>query len=379
MTPKRPLPAALIAAVIGAVVLAGCVPPPTPTPTPPPAVSVASGVFHSCALLENGTVKCWGRNNEVGQLGNGTLTTSSTAVTVTGLTGATAIYAGRDQSCAVLADGTAKCWGKNNFNQLGDVEPSPYSTTPMTVQGVSNIISLAVGTNHTCALVQGGTVKCWGSNQSGELGDGSIYFYSFTPVDVVGVSDAVAIAAGAFHTCALLANGTAKCWGFNDSGGLGIGNTTNTGTPTTVIGLNNATSISASAFTTCARIDDGTARCWGANDKGQLGNGSTSNSSVPVTPSGVSGVSSISPGYDHTCALLDDGTASCWGVPYAVGSPTGPALVPGFEGGTSLESGSHTCGSVDTGRVKCWGYNGFGSLGDGTFTNSTQAVTVIGV
>jgi alpha-tubulin suppressor-like RCC1 family protein len=187
------------------------------------ATAIAAGEFHTCALLDDGTARCWG-DNFFGQLGDGTTTISrTTPVTVSGLSNVTAIAAGWGHTCAVLNDGTARCWGDNFFGQLGDGTTTISRTTPVTVSGLSNVTAIAAGLYHTCALLTDKTVRCWGSNRYGQLGDGTRGVSRTTLEAVSGLSNVTAIAAGGSHTCAQLGNETARCWGFNEYGQLGNG------------------------------------------------------------------------------------------------------------------------------------------------------------
>jgi hypothetical protein len=197
-------------------------------------------------------VKCWGSNSS-GQLGNGTTTNSSTAVDVTGLTsGVAAVSAGWGQTCAITTGGGAKCWGANSFGQLGNnalgpemCGPGDCSRTPLDVSGLtSGVAAVDLGLFHTCAITTGGGVKCWGQNDYGELGTGGsapgycgLSYCSRTPIDVVGLtSGAAAVSAGTYRTCGLTGGG-AKCWGANFTGQLGNGTTAHSNTPVDVIGL----------------------------------------------------------------------------------------------------------------------------------------------
>src|SRR6266850_984102 len=192
--------------------------------------ALEAGAYHSCALLEDATLRCWGLN-DYGQLGDGTLTTSATPVAVAGVTGVAAVSGGGFHTCARFPDGTLRCWGRNSEGQLGDPGTTAYfSAAPVPVTGITSAATVTSGGYHTCALLQDGTVRCWGQNDYGQLGNGSaitkrpappVPSPTPIPVEVIGITTAVAIEAGAFHTCALLEDGTMQCWGWNEYGQLG--------------------------------------------------------------------------------------------------------------------------------------------------------------
>jgi alpha-tubulin suppressor-like RCC1 family protein len=299
------------------------------------ATSVAVGDLHSCARLANGTVQCWG-DNAIGQLGNGTIVNSSTPVTVSGLATVTSVAAGRYLSCAVLANGTVRCWGNNVSGALGD-GTIINSSTPVVVSGVTTATAVAVGSFHSCALLANGTVQCWGRNVEGELGNGTSTSGSSTPVPVSNIANATAVAAGHFHSCAVLANGTVQCWGENFYGQLGNGTPVDFSTPVVVGGVTTATAIAAGDYHSCATLANGTVQCWGWNGDGQLGNGTDVASATPVTVSSVVTATAIAAGESHSCATLASGA------------------------------------------VQCWGWNGYGQLGNGTTATSATPVTVIGL
>ena len=264
---------------------------------------------------------------------------------------------------------------------------------------VAAIPAVSAGGNHTCALLSGGTVWCWGQGDSGELGNGS-EFSRLTPVQVGGITNATQISAGWWHTCAVLSTGTVKCWGNNYDGQLGDGTTANSSIPVPINGISTATQISAGGYHTCALLSGGTVKCWGANDSDQLGDGTTTDSSIPVSVNGISTATQISAGDADTCALLSGGTVECWGSnqygQLGNGGPTGdgsysstPVQVSDISNATQISAGgmdqpSHTCALLFGGTVKCWGYNYFGQLGNGTLTNSppwgiTTPVSVSGI
>jgi len=361
------------------------------------ATAVSAGVYHSCALLSDGTAQCWGQN-QTGQLGNGTATNSSTPVSVVGISGAADISSGGYHSCTRFPDGTLECWGLNDVGQLGN-GTTANSTTPVPVSGITNAITVSSGYIHTCALLPDGTVRCWGDNSYGELGDGTPVVppplrggastaHASTPVMVVGITTAVAVTATTgFHTCAVLQNGTVRCWGDNSYGQLGNGSTIDSSTPVLVSGITTAVAVTGGDFHSCALLQDGTIRCWGLNFSGQLGDGTTTTSYTPVTVSGIANAVSVVGGVVHTCALLPDGTARCWGDNTSGGLGNGsttnssiPVVVSGISTATAMTAGyADGCVLLQGGSVRCWGLNNYGQLGNGTTADAYTSVPVAGL
>jgi alpha-tubulin suppressor-like RCC1 family protein len=348
----------------------------------------------SCALVSAGGVRCWGGGYS-GELGNGLFDVSSTPVTVTGVTGAVALSAGGAHVCAVLPGGGNRCWGLNDSGQLGDGSINGIQRTPLAVASLSGATSVAAGYGHSCAVVTGGSVRCWGVNFYGQLGNGDTTGTPYSevggqdqtsPQNVGGVSNATQVVAGAQHSCALISGGTVRCWGGNYFGQLGDGTFTDTASSVAVPGLSGVTQLVAGDDHTCAIVGGGAAKCWGRNDAGQLGDGSVAGGGFsfpgaggppqasPVDVGGLSGATRLSAGQSHTCAVLGGGGVSCWGLnnggQLGNGGNTNssePVTIDGLTGVTEIGSGrSHTCAVVAGGAVRCWGADWSGQLGDGT-------------
>ncbi len=294
--------------------------------------SIAAGGDSTCALTTGGNVWCWG-DNATGQLGNGTFAQSSVPVQVMDPTGHTpiggvaTITVGLSHACAVTGAGAALCWGDNaqgelgNGNELGSNVPGPVS-------GLTNgVATISAGSEFTCAVTTSGQALCWGRGDSGQLGSGTATS-SKTPVPVFDSSDnaalngVVTVSTGFQNACALMDGGTVLCWGVNESGQLGNGTSggqSNTGSEvvnSTENGLlSGVVAIAVGQSHTCALTGMGTALCWGSNAEGQLGTGKTSNSTLPVEVSGpANGIAAVSAGSEHACAVTNLGAAQCWGA-----------------------------------------------------------------
>jgi alpha-tubulin suppressor-like RCC1 family protein len=373
--------------------------PTTPTTTAPvQSTSVATGDFHTCASLPDNTVQCWG-DNTFGQLGiDVTVPRAFSPLTVSGITTASAVSLGGAHSCARLQNGTVRCWGSNVAGQLGNGTTTD-SFTPVPVFGLSTATAVTASRGrldsfgHTCALLTGGTVRCWGRNSVGQLGIGSTTDSS-TPITVTALSGltVTAVEAGGFHTCALISNGTVRCWGDNLFGQLGTaaGTASNSPSPVAVAGLTNVTAIAAGGIHTCALILGGTIRCWGGNGQGRLGNGGTpSDASAavpnPVTVTGISTAIAITAGRGHSCAILSGGAVRCWGDNSAAmlgnGTTTSsstPVNVTGIASAVAIAAGAvQTCARLADSTLECWGDNSNGQLGPGSTVLSTTPAAVL--
>ncbi len=353
-------------------------------------VAIASGLLHTCALTSAGGVKCWGRNTE-GELGDNTTTQRLTPVNVSGLTnGVATIATGSYHSCAVTGTGGAKCWGANSVGQLGD-NSTTQRLIPVDVSGLtSGVAAIAAGRANTCAVTNAGGAKCWGHGAFGAIGDGT-GMQRLTAADVIGLtSGVVAIAAGNSHACALTTAGGAKCWGYNITGQLGDGTTTNRLTPVDVSGLTSGVAAVATGYgNTCALRGTGGVKCWGGNRNGEVGDGTASVRISPVDVSGLtSGMAVVAIGNAHTCAVSSAGGAKCWGFnaygqlgDNSTTQRMTPVDVSGLTSGVAVVAtgNGHTCALTSAGGVKCWGSNIVGQLGDGTSTDRLMAGDVFGL
>ncbi|MGZ3419884.1 MAG: RCC1 domain-containing protein [Polyangiales bacterium] len=281
------------------------------------ATAVAAAAYHTCAIVTGGAVKCWG-NNYSGVLGDGTSTRSGVPIDVEKVSGAKSITTGEGHTCAILADATLTCWGSNQYGQLGDPK-APHPSKPVVAIGTSDVVAVGTGNGFTCVAHVDGTASCWGAGSEGELGDGTSPFSRTTPGPVQGLSTVKGLTAGQGHACALLEDGTVRCWGSNTSGQLGSGKTDKTSSvPLAVLGITGAKAIQALGSRTCALLEGGAVscwgptavpvegltgatkmavggcaivgpgvKCWGSNDYGQLGDGSTKSSTTPVSVIGL--------------------------------------------------------------------------------------------
>lgn len=231
----------------------------------PRAKSLAVGFGFACALAEDGTVRCWGRNDS-GQLGDGTRESRWTPAPVSGLSDVTAISAGREQACAVLEDRTVRCWGDMLATFCRD-----QAVVPTPVPDLSGVARISVGWDHACAVLGDGGVRCWGENDGGQLGDGSLT-HRFTPVAVSGLADALAVESGDGVTCAVRRDGSVACWGKNQCGQAdgGASGRLYLETPAPVPGATNVAQVAVGGMQTCVRRADGAVLCWGATTPPQL-------------------------------------------------------------------------------------------------------------
>ena len=337
-------------------------------------------------LYRSGSVSCWGEN-ENGQLGDGEFGSnvySTVPVGVQGITDAVAIGAGWEHTCAVHATGEVSCWGDDSHGELGNGEESDFQPLPVKVVGITDAVAVTAGHWHTCALRESGSIACWGADHDGQLGDGQTGDegnMSAVPVDVTGVSDAVAVSAGGEHTCAVHATGEVSCWGDNWQGELGTGEAGNefdSVVPLKVSAIDDAVDISSGDWHTCAVHEGGKVSCWGDNASGQLGSALDWQSEFSAVPKNVTNMSdavSVAAGSSHTCALREGDSVSCWGSnasgqlgtsPADSFFSTAPIMLEGIDDAMTLTAGAgHNCVIRQSGGVFCWGANSHGQLGHG--------------
>lgn len=234
---------------------------------------IAAGMNHTCAVTTGGAAFCWGLNGS-GQLGDATTLSKSAPVAVSGLsTGVSRIFAGYYHSCALTTHGGVLCWGQDDMGQLGNDMTFANQLTPVPVTGLSTgVAALTAGVFHNCAIGTGGGLKCWGADNYGQLGNNTTLANQPVPADVQGLGTEVSsVTAGGHHTCAVTTTGV-KCWGRNSQGQLGVSGSSNRPVPVDVQGLTaNILQIGMGYHHTCAISTDTHLRCWGLNSEGQLG------------------------------------------------------------------------------------------------------------
>jgi len=280
----------------------------------------------TCVVTGAGIVKCWG-GNDFGQLGDGsetgtgagdgTLKFKNAPVTVKNLSGIKQVAMGYNHACAISQTGSVSCWGDNSKGQIGDGTTSfrPQATP---VVGLSaKVTQLALTYQSSCALLETGAVQCWGGNSQGELGVGiaAKITQSSTPKNAVLLSNMTVkrLVSGRQHLCGMTNNDPLVCWGWNDLGQLGLTDTNPRYIPTPVTAAGTGLKQLAAGYGHTCVTRTNDTLCWGDNSKGQLGDGTTTSSSIPVTVSALSGVTALTLGKEHSCATLATNAAFCWG------------------------------------------------------------------
>lgn len=383
------------------------------------ATSIVAGEDHTCAVRATNAIVCWG-NNRDGQLGNLTRTTWTDPVQIRGLEDTKAIAAGARHTCVLRQTGGVICWGANERGQLGDgttngherptavadmaglvgIDAAGSRTCGFTTQAVfcwgeldgqpatrprkmversegDNIVELELGPAHACVRQLSGTVRCWGANGDGRLGDGSLESRQHAASAAVG--SVVDLALGYRHSCALQSSGKVSCWGDDAGGALGRGDPDDASAEARVgvqrvSGLDDAIDLASGDAFSCAASKSGAVTCWGRNDRGQLGDGSKEASrpfpgAIPDLEDGIA----VTTGLAQACAVRKTGAVVCWGVNdkgqlgrAAAPTPLRPGPVPKLDDAIAVSLGAeHGCALRRTGEVLCWGSDAQGQLGDG--------------
>ena len=346
---------------------------------------IAGGHDHTCAIQSDGSVRCWG-DGTYGKLGYGGSGDRNTPTATASLgVGRTAIdiTAGGEFTCAVLDDGSVVCWGRNDYGQLGDGTLTNRNTPTQTISLGRPAVAIEAGSHFSvCALLDNGSVSCWGRNHKGQLGRGytnsTADLSQRTPaltLPMPGGQPVVALDIGHYMVCAVLGNGSIACWGQYGGG--------NTPSLKTFFGASNpAIDVSTGRYAGCGLLDNGSVTCWGT---GWLGTGGESQSADPgdIWPNLGSGRTAVELeiGRKHRCVLLDDDSVKCWGDDYygqlgnggGQGNKNAPFSTT-FASNLGLQRMSaghwHTCIASKTNEVYCWGDGVEGKLGDGSSSNN---------
>jgi len=366
---------------------------PAPVPGLSNILQIAAGGDFALALKDDGTVWAWGSNSQ-GRLGTGSLSPSSstTPLQVINLTGITAIAGGDGHSLALRSDGTVWGWGNNFDSRLGAVTPLPYSPIPVQTSGLTGIIAVAAGSEHSAALRADGKVLSWGNNNFGQTGSGTPGTTVFTPTVIPDLSQIVAISTYAYHTLALSSGGDIWAWGHNDQDQLGSGTGAIQNFPVNVSNLTSVASVSAGGNHSLAARTDGTAWAWGDNTKGQLGNAlpaTTSNYRIQVSGLPADDVTDVAAGGFYSLFRRSNGTVYACGWNNAgqlgnnnaaVASSSAPLQVVNLPGTTmnthitAIAAGnSHALAISQSKTVWAWGNNTWGQVGNNSLAASIYA------
>ncbi|MBC7465979.1 MAG: hypothetical protein H7256_08295 [Bdellovibrio sp.] len=277
-------------------------------------LSISSGETLTCGLTSSQKIKCWGLF--LGD-GSGLLGNAPVFINDGGSSTYIDISAGSYHGCAVKSSGVASCWGDGWEGKLGNLDGSGTQQDSPVVADVGTSYSrISAGRNHSCGITTAGLIRCWGTNSAGQLGDGTTTSPRVAPVSIDGSVTYSSISAGEDTTCAITTAGVLKCWGSNGSGQLGDGTATDRSSPTIIDAGTTYSKVSVGgtySYHTCAVTTTGVLKCWGENGSGQLGNGTTTTSSSPVlVDSGVS-YKTVSAYYSHSCGITTGGVLKCWG------------------------------------------------------------------
>lgn len=352
--------------------------------------SISAGLYHSLALMTDGTVLSWG-DDAKGQLGDDTNFAYKTSpVNVSGLTNVVAVAAGYEHSLALLENGTVYAWGYDNEGQLGNGAPLVNQALKVQTQISGGVIAIAANGNYSLALTSGGQIISWGSDDFGQLGNGGANTDNPSTGSVTGAqNNNVAIVAGFKHALALQADGTVLTWGDNNAGQLGVGAATAQQTaPVQITSLQNIVALSAGYEHSLALKSDGTLLSWGRDSEGQLGDSTAlAQQSTPVAVQGSSEIIGIASGIYHNVALKSDGTLLAWGDNGQKQLGNGsilaqpiPVSIGSAAGIVAVSAGSYHSVALKTdGTLLSWGWNAAGQLGLGGSLPGTDQGTPVSV
>lgn len=342
---------------------------------------IAAGGDTTCVIDAKKRLWCWGQG-AFGVPGQGNQNDVPTPVQISQLDDVVYVGLTAYHACAVRGDGTLYCWGDN---EEGQIEPGGKSiiAAPTQVPGIDDAVAVAACSYHTCVLHKDGTVSCWGSNHSGQIGDGTSADTPQKRAQSKLTGKAVALECGYDFTCALRADGTVWCWGTNGSGQLGSGSKLDSPLPLQVLGVSGAVSLMVGQEFACAVLGDGGVMCWGDNRSGELGrstkpapDGAGLESVKPVPVTGAKAVIAGSSGVTHSCAITSESKVLCWGrntygeLGDGSGIATFTARLAAINGAVAVAVGNrHSCAVTDSGNVWCWGSNALGAVGTGTIPN----------
>lgn len=353
-------------------------------------VQVSTGAFHSCGVTEDGRAYCWGGNDK-GQLGDGATLFNATRTTPKAVVGGLRfrhVSAGHEHTCGLTTENRVYCWGLNFWGQLGNgTEGSDHFqvSTPAEVVGGRRFRQVRAGYSHTCAITMTYAAFCWGENIYGQVGDGTSGVNRPVPVRVLGGLAWAQLTGGGEHTCGVTRTDRLYCWGWNEHGQLGNGNTANRSRPTPVSGGRAFRQVEAGGEHTCAVTTGDLAYCWGRNFQGALGDGTVSDRLTPGAVVGLRRFAHVSAGANHTCGVTLSGKGYCWGLNGSgqlgdgtlVSRPRPVSLAVSLSLRQIMASNmAHTCAVTTSNRAYCWGTGGL--LGDGTLTRRPFPTAVVG-